>query len=134
MKPTRLLTFGAVGCLCLGLQYMVLRGLTGIHWPTVWADGVAFTLSAQLNFWLSYQYTWRDTPRVYGRKLVRKWLMFNGVVVLSAGVNAAVYSQTHHLLATAPALVVAGIASAITSFALNHLVVLRPLEARREVA
>lgn len=134
---TRLFQFIAVGLLCLFIQILILLFLERFT-PPVIANMIGFLVSAQLNFILSYRYTWSDSARKNGLGLVATWFQFNLVVLLSACINAVAFYLISYLLVglIMPAAVgtisnvVAAIGATITStvctFAINHLVVLKP--------
>src|SRR5919197_1644844 len=84
-RPLRFaLTGGLAGLLQLGL----LALLTGRGWPSAPANAVAFLLAAQVNFALSFLFTWRDRRRT--APLWRRWLAFHGAIAAMAFVNQGV--------------------------------------------
>lgn len=124
----RVLRFGFVGTLCLLLQIFILLCLERFI-PPVIANAIGFICSAQLNFLLSYRYTWADSVRKNGYHLAWTWLQFNLVVLLSVSINtAAFYCITHYSFidTNAVAAIMATVISTACTFLLNHLVVLKP--------
>lgn len=134
---TRLFRFGAVGVLCLLIQIFILLFLERFI-PPVLANAIGFIISAQLNFILSYRYTWDDSARKNGLGLVVTWVKFNLVVLFSACINATAFSLISYMLigmntimATEQvpnivAAIGATVISTICTFAINHLFVLKP--------
>lgn len=130
MGLKRLVKFGAVGSFCTGLQYVLLLALKHEHvWPFS-ADVLAYGLSAQVNFAMSYLYTWSDSARLGGSSMAKTWAAFNGVMVISAVVNGVVYSALRGNAGDAVAVVVAAAVSATINFILNHKMVLKPTTLR----
>lgn len=140
----RLVRFVAVGVLCLVIQLLFLYALERYIHPTI-ANGIGFVISAQLNFVLSYRFTWHDSARKKGIHLTSTWLRFNAVVAFSACVNAVVFSVIRYILIelnawsaidgvfiftpitpNIVAAIGATIISTIGTFLINHLLVLKP--------
>lgn len=133
----RLFRFGVVGVLCLLIQIFILLYLER-YIPPVIANMIGFIASAQLNFMLSYQFTWRDSARKNGFDLATTWFKFNLVVLLSAGINAAAFFLISNLLVGLNAFLVsetmshavaatgATIISTTCTFLMNHRLVLKP--------
>ena len=127
----RLLRFICVGLLCLGVQYAVVDLLRShADMRAFYTDVVAFLISAQLNFVLSSQFSWRDAQRVHGSALVHRWTKFLSAVILAALVNAGVYATVLPMVNkwktdTIIALVCAGMVSMCITFMLNHYYVFR---------
>lgn len=93
----RLVRFASVGMLCLLIQLLFLYTLERYIHPTI-ANGIGFIASAQLNFILSYKFTWHDSMRQKGFLLTATWFRFNLVVLFSACVNAAMFSLIRFIL------------------------------------
>ncbi|HEV7952064.1 MAG TPA: GtrA family protein [Candidatus Saccharimonadales bacterium] len=135
----RLFRFACVGVLCLLIQILILIFLERFI-PPVLANMIGFLTSAQLNFILSYQVTWRDSPRTKGLAYVASWFKFNLVVFLSAALNAIVFYTISSTLVSlninippetlshAVAATGATIFSTTCTFLLNHYLVLKPQE------
>lgn len=124
---TRILRFGIVGALCLLIQISILFILEPII-PPVFANAIGFIVSAQLNFVLSYRFTWHDSARKNGFHLMTTWLQFNLVVLLSASINAAAFSLIRYTLIESSTLAAIGatVISTVCTFLINHFVVLKP--------
>ena len=57
----KLLSFTGVGGIATGVQYVVLVLLvSALHWPAVISSTVGFGLSASLNYFLNYRFTFRS--------------------------------------------------------------------------
>lgn len=124
----RVLRFGFVGALCLLIQIIILTSLERFM-PPVIANAIGFVTSAQLNFLLSYRFTWADSARKSGFLLFKTWLKFNTVVLSSACINAAAFYCIIHFSfidMTAIAAVAATAISTAFTFLVNHFVVLKP--------
>jgi putative flippase GtrA len=87
----RLLQFGAIGGLCAILQLVLLSILTeAAGWGSM-SNAVAFVLSAQCNFVLNHQLTWRDRRAARAIGTLSQWLSFNGVIAVAAVFNQLIY-------------------------------------------
>jgi putative flippase GtrA len=122
----RLGLFAAVGGFCLFVQLGILDALETDGAKPYQADAVAFFVSAQLNFFLSYRLTWGDTARATGRGLVWKWLMFLGVACGSTLINVAVFAALQPALGALPAVLVAGAVSMVGTYLMNDQLVFSP--------
>jgi putative flippase GtrA len=96
--------------------------------PVEAANVVAFLLVTQVNFVVSYRWTWASR-RVPGREpvraVVRRAVVFNGSAALTFGVNAAVLSLAYRVAGATPLVsaVVATVVSAGASFLMSSRVV-----------
>jgi putative flippase GtrA len=125
--------FAVVGLAMTALHLAVLNLV--LPWTVAEvANVVAFLTATQVNFALSYSWTW-SARRPVGSESVgsvlRRALLFNGSAALGFGVNAAVFSAAHRLVGLGPTQSALGatVASAAASFLLSSRVVF----ARREV-
>ena len=125
--------FAVVGLAMTALHLAVLNLV--LPWTVAEvANVVAFLTATQVNFALSYFWTW-SARRSVGSETVgyvlRRALLFNGSAALGFGVNAVVFSAVHRLAGLGPttSALVATVASAVASFLLSSRVVF----ARREV-
>ncbi len=118
--------FVAIGAVCFFVQWLIVHGLLFLM-ATFVADGIGFLVSAQLNLVLSRRFTWADTYHApsWSAK-IRNWAEYNGVVILAALVNAAVFTVLVHPLGQVLALLGATLISTSFSFLINHFVVFRP--------
>lgn len=123
----RLMRFGSVGLLCLLIQILILHTLAPAVHP-ISANGIGFITSAQLNFLLSYHFTWRDSARKKGFPLASTWAQFNLVVLGAAMVNGAAFTLFRFAFTEVD--ILAAVAATVTSttctFLINHFYVLRP--------
>ena len=119
--------FAVVGLAMTALHLAVFRLVSPRAVPEV-ANVVAFVTATQVNFALSYFWTW-SARRPVGQETVgyvlRRAVLFNGSALLGFGVNAAVFSTAHRLAGVPPfqSAVVATVASAAASFLLSSRVV-----------
>ncbi|MFI7581379.1 GtrA family protein [Kocuria kalidii] len=119
--------FGSVGILCLFVQISILHNLTPAFHP-VSANGIGFITSAQLNFLLSYHFTWRDSARKKGFPLAGTWAQFNLVVLGAVIVNSVAFTLFRYVFtdSNVAAAVAATATSTTCTFLINHFYVLRP--------
>ena len=118
--------FAVTGVLCLGLQYAVLRALRHENFSPGIAAFVGYCLSAELNFILSYRFTWSDSPRRRGVGLLATWASFNAAVLFSALANSEVYVSCRSDVGDVIALGLATVTSTTLNFVVNHFLVLTP--------
>jgi putative flippase GtrA len=119
---TRIARFLAVGGTCYFIQLGLLHSIASIMALYI-ADVLAFMASAQVNFTLSRLFTWGD--RQGAEKLPLRWLKFNLNAALSVTVvNAAIFWMLVSVgLQFWGAMLLANIASACSTFAVNHYLV-----------
>lgn len=125
--------FVVVGLAMTALHLAVLQLVVPVAVAEV-ANVVAFLVATQVNFLLSYFWTWRDR-RPVGREsagcVLRRAALFNGSATAAFAVNAVAFSAAHRLaaLGPSPSALVATVASAAASFLLSSGVVFahRPL-------
>lgn len=124
----RLIRFGVVGVLCLLIQVLFLTFFKHFTHLMV-ANVIGFVLSAQVNFLLSYSFTWHDAKRQIGASLMVTWVKFNLVVVGAAGINALAFGSFRYTFVNVDeiAVVLAVIVSTMFTFCINHFVVLKPM-------
>jgi len=119
--------FAVVGLTMTALHLAVLRLVLPGTVAEV-ANVVAFLVATQVNFALSYWWTW-SARRPRGQETVghvlRRALLFNGSAALGFAVNAVVFSTVHRLVGLGPttSALVATVASAAASFLLSARVV-----------
>jgi len=113
--------FVMVGVTCTLLQIILQQLLESLASPGV-ANIIAFELSAQLNFTLSYRFTWSDSDRQTTHGLLRLWLKFNTLAVLAATVNTSVFVSIRGFLPglDAISIVLAGGVSTTTVFLISR--------------
>lgn len=91
----RAIKFAAVGAFCFGVQYGLLVILVhyGMKDHRTAANGAAFMVSAQLNYVLSRNFTWRDRMRSDNRlrTILVQGVSYNATALLSLGVNSTVF-------------------------------------------
>jgi putative flippase GtrA len=121
----RLVKFGIVGVVCTVLQIVILRLLTP-NIPAILASAIGFLISAQLNFFLSYFITWRDSKRKRGKQFRLTWLRFNSVVLVGVVVNTIAFALIHLVVFDELAVIFATVFSTSCTFLLNHFYVLTP--------
>lgn len=124
-----------LGVLCTGsiaalAQLGLLAALTQQHWNPTLADAAALVLGTQVNFGLSYRFTWRDRrpPGWTPAAVARRWSLYQGATAATAMLNLVVFVVAHHLLPVLPLgwAALAGTASAAgANFVLTDRVVFR---------
>lgn len=125
--------FAIVGLAMTALHLAVFRLASPWSVPEI-ANVVAFLTATQVNFALSYSWTWSSRRRV-GQEtvgyLLRRAVLFNGSAALGFGINAAVFSTAHRLVDATPmaSAIAATVVSAAASFFLSSRFVFarRPL-------
>jgi putative flippase GtrA len=119
--------FIAVGLAMTALHLAVFQLLLPWSVPEV-ANVAAFLLATQVNFLLSYYWTWSDR-RPVGREtagsIARRAALFNGSAAFGFGLNAAGFSTALRVVGLPPvhSAVVATVASAAATFVLSSRVV-----------
>ena len=119
--------FAVVGLAMTALHLLVFQLVMRWTAPEA-ANAVAFVVATQVNFVLSYFWTW-SARRPVGEESVgsvlRRAVLFNGSAALGLGVNTVVFSTALLLVGLAPltSALVATVASATTSFLLSSRVV-----------
>ena len=119
--------FAVVGLAMTALHLLVFQLVMRWTAPEA-ANAVAFVVATQVNFVLSYFWTW-SARRPVGEESVgsvlRRAVLFNGSAALGLGVNTVVFSTALRLVGLAPltSALVATVASATTSFLLSSRVV-----------
>jgi putative flippase GtrA len=122
----RALRFMSVGTICTLLQIGLLH-LFGYVLLAALANALAFIVSAQLNFALSYRVTWHDADRKTGLALGLAWLQYNALIVVTAGVNTVAFVMFRDILSgpDAVAVLFAGVISTTVTFIVNHRLIFR---------
>ena len=129
LRHASTIRFAVVGLAMTALNLAVFRAVS----PLVVAEAAnltAFLLVTQVNFVVSYWWTW-SSRRIAGaetvRSVLRRALAFNGTAAVGFGANAVVFSLAYRVIGTTPMVsaVVATAASAVTNFLLSSLVVFR---------
>ena len=123
-RPLRFIcTGGLAGVIQLGLLDLMIK----YGWETALANIVAFLLAAQVNFVLSFFFTWRDRQPV-ADTVTRyvfwsRWLRFHSSILLTALLNQGVFLLTRAFI---PALLASAlgicVASLVNFFTMNTLV------------
>ncbi len=100
----RPLRFAAVGGLCGLLQIALLVALIWLGVGALPANIVAYLLSAQLNFYLSDLFIWRDRRvRLTVEHLARRWLGFHASIAGTFVLNQAVFVVVRRFMPDAAA-------------------------------
>ncbi|GCE19089.1 GtrA family protein [Dictyobacter kobayashii] len=123
-RPFRFVcTGGLAGIIQLGLlDILVSKG-----WESTLANIVAFLISAQVNFIMSFFFTWRDRQPATDTQakyvLLARWLKFHSSIVFTALLNQIVFIVARSFI---PALLASalgiGVASLVNFFTMNTLV------------
>lgn len=119
--------FAVVGLAMTALHLAVFALLTPWVAPEL-ANVVAFLTATQVNFSLSYSWTWssrRSRAQETVGYVLRRAVLFNSAAALSLGVNAAVFSAAYRVAEISPmgSVLAATTVSAVTSFVLSSRVV-----------
>ncbi len=124
-RVARPLRFALTGGSAALVQLGILDALTDNRWPPVPADVVALILSTQVNFALSYLYTWRDRRPHAGMPcgVLGRWAAYQGsaagAALLNTGVFIVARADLHMLVASALGTAVAAVVNFIAG---DHLV------------
>jgi putative flippase GtrA len=97
-ERARPLRFVFTGGLCGLIQLVLFTLLVRSNWSPLIANAVAFLLSAQVNFLLSWSFTWGDRQVHQRANLLARWLTFHGSIVGTALLNQLVFWLAHLLL------------------------------------
>lgn len=127
----RLAVFAIVGVACFSVQLALLTLMVrlGAYRPV--ANGVAFAISAQLNFLLSSRVTWRDRPAAGRGGTGARWLAYNGTALLSLGCNTAVFTLAYHSIGSIPAAALGVLTGTFLVYLTCNLLVFRGTRAVR---
>ncbi len=115
-RPLRFALTGGIAAL---VQLGILDALTDARWTPILADAVALLLSTQVNFVLSYRYTWRDRrPRAGApRAVLGRWATYQGstagTALLNIGIFVVARADLHMLAASALGTAVAAVVNFI---------------------
>lgn len=96
-RAARPLRFVCTGGLAALVQLAILDALIDGRWAAIPANAVALLVSTQVNFVLSYLFTWRDRRPIAGTRLavLRRWATYQGSVFVAA------WADLHALVASA---------------------------------
>lgn len=106
-RAGRPLRFACTGGAAALVQLAILDALIDAHWSEIPANAVALVISTQVNFVLSYLFTWHDRRPAAGAPSVvlGRWAAYQGSVTGTAVLNMAIFIVTradlHALLASA---------------------------------
>jgi len=120
----RIIRFALTGATAGLLQLGLLNLFERFGWPVLLANGLAFLLATQANFWLSQAFTWRDR-RANARGLPERWLRFHAAVAGSALLNMATFAVVSTSLSALTAAALGIVASAAVNFASGDRLVFR---------
>jgi putative flippase GtrA len=123
-RPLRVMCTGGIAALA---QLALLDALTDHAWNPTLADAVSIALGAQVNFWLSYVFTWHDRrPRRWAAiPLLRRWALYQAASATAAVLNLAVFEATRHALPIGVAALTGTVVAAGLSFLFNDRYVFR---------
>jgi putative flippase GtrA len=118
--------FGIVGFAVTAVFFAIFRSLLIVLSPTR-ANLTAFVIATQLNFVMSYKWTWveRTSGRPHGAySVLRRALLFNGTAAIALAANSGAFITSQRALNMTPmgSAALATIASAGASFLLNSRV------------
>ena len=121
-RPLRFICTGGV---CAVMQLSILALLTHYHWHPIIANSTAFLLSGQINFCLSFLFTWHDRQPTIGTKhiILARWLGFHCSIAATFFLNLLFFTLIHMVLSTVLASAVSIILVAVLNFAImNRLI------------
>lgn len=124
--------FALVGALCASVQLGTLWGLAHLGMDRHLANVFAGLLATQVNFALSWLFTWSDRPAT-GRPivaLIHRLALFNAMSLATLVVNWGVFALTAHLVP----LLVAGFLGILAATGANYLISGRLVFSRRALA
>jgi putative flippase GtrA len=121
----RQVLFVSVGATCFLVQYCTLSALTmaGVYRPL--ANALGFALSAQLNFLLSSQLTWRDRRARSAQTLWTRLACYNGTALISLGVNTAVFTLVYRQVGNLAAAAIGVISGMCVTYLVCDLFIFR---------
>jgi putative flippase GtrA len=117
--------FACTGCIAGLIQLAVLDLLLYLRWEPLGANIAAFLLAAQVNFLLSYTFTWHDRHPLWRDKrvLLARWLTFHLCISGTALLNMLVFLLAHTVLPVLVSSALGIVVAASANFLLgNHLV------------
>ncbi len=128
--------YAVVGLICTAFQLLLFPMLLRVGVPPVAANTAAFLLSTQVNFVLSYRFTWahrRGGMRLPARRLAARCLAFNGAASFGLAVNAVAFFALHALVALPPmpsAVAAVAASTAVTYLLSSKMIFIRPARER----
>lgn len=125
-KFKRLAKFAFVGGTCGVVQLIILNVLVesldiSSNLGKNAANSVAFFVSVQLNFVLSYMFTWND--RVDGTGIVRRFFQFNAMMLASLVANQIVFAVAIHFFSVTISGIIGIVAGAIINLFVSNKVI-----------
>ena len=124
----RPLRFVGTGGVAGATQLTLFAVMSHLGWAVFLANGLAFLLAAQINFALSWFFTWRD--RLTNAPIVRYWATFHGSIALMALLNFAVFAVGRNYVPLLVASALGILAGALGNYASGNLIVFRPWRKR----
>lgn len=119
-RPFRFILTGGTGA---AVQLGCLRSLTFLGWSPFLGDVVAFLVAAQINFLLSYLFTWGDRRRESGIGLARCWSTFHVSIAGTFVLNMVVFTASSRILPTMLAAALGILVASIGNFFLGDRLV-----------
>jgi putative flippase GtrA len=132
-RAARLLCFACTGGIAALVQLGILDALSDGHWTPFQAEAAALLLSTQVNFFLSYLFTWRNR-RLRGwmpRMILGRWAAYQGTAAMAAILNISVFALGRTDLPTLEASALGTAIAAIINYVACDRLVFR---ARRLIA
>ena len=130
----RVVRFAMVAGSCTLLQLLILDFLNHLGVNRLLANGIAFVLSAQVNFALSALFTWRDrkprlarhTKSIKATKAgiwATRWIKFNTTALVALAINELVFAAAlHEGIALFIGSAVGILSGAVVTFCVNHFI------------
>lgn len=124
-RPLRFLCTGAFAAL---VQLSILDAFTEQHWTPIAANAVALLLSTQVNFVLSYVFTWGDRRPLQAtpRAVLGRWTVYQGSTAGAALLNMGVFILTRADLGTLVASALGTAVAALLNYVAGNRLVFQP--------
>ncbi|MCC7369512.1 MAG: glycosyltransferase family 39 protein [Chloroflexi bacterium] len=122
----RLLRFAMTGGVAALTQLLLLELFAARGMPSLAANALAFLLAAQVNFWLSQLFTWRDRgDDLTAASVATRLARFHGGILGTAFLNMAVFAMTVTVLPQGLAAILGILAGAAGNYVLGDRFVFR---------
>lgn len=140
IRIPRVIRFASVGAICAGIQFGVLvlivggLSLEGVGLAENIANVFAFFFSAQINFALSYNFTWSDRkdPNLKLQKITTQLISFNAMAGMTWVVNQSTFALANMLIDyRAAALIGIGVA-AVINYQLSNMFIFKSIRQQGE--
>lgn len=122
-RPVRFVCTGGVAALC---QLGLLDALSRQGWNPVLANITASLLGAEINFMLSFLFTWSDRCLNKGvRQVLRRWIAYHTSIIGTLLLSQLLFLATHSVLPLLLASLLGTCVAAVANFVLMNQLVFR---------